>query len=75
MASSFDLAPRLAALQAAGLTVASDYKGAPAQWLATALDGTDARVKNCKGIGADDTVVMIRLSKLEELIAAGRESV
>lgn len=69
MASSFDLAPRLAALQAAGMTVASDYQGNPAKWLTAALDGVDCRVINVKGIKADDTVVMIRLAKLEELLA------
>lgn len=70
MASSFDLAPRLAALQASGLTVVTDYKGSPSAWLQTALDGVDLRVINVKGIAANDTLVMVRLSKLEELIAA-----
>lgn len=70
MASRFDLAPRLAQLQERGLVVASDYKGSPAQWLLSALDGVDVRVINVKGIGIDDTPVMVRLSKLEELFAA-----
>lgn len=68
MASFFDLAPRLAALQSAGLLVASDYKGAPAQWLLSALDGVDVRAINCKGIKPDDVPVMIRLSALEAML-------
>ena len=68
MASQFDLAPRLAALQAQGLAVESDYKGSPVQWLTAALNGVDLRVINVKGIRADDTVVMVRLSRLEELM-------
>lgn len=70
MASSFDLAPRLAALQEMGLAVESDYNGSPARWLQTALKDTDVRVINVKGIKADDTICMVRLSKLEELVAA-----
>lgn len=69
MASSFDLAPRLAALQAMGLDVASDYNGQPARWLQTALDDCDLRVINVKGIRADNTICMIRLSFLEKLLA------
>ena len=68
MASQFDLAPRLAALQASGLSVASDYRGTPARWLVHALDDCDCRVINVKGSKADDTVCMVRLSKLEELV-------
>lgn len=68
MASSFDLAPRLAALQAMGLEVISDYNGSPARWLQTALDGTDVRVINVKGIKADNTICMVRLSFLENLL-------
>ena len=70
MASQFDLAPRLAALQASGLSVASDYRGTPARWLVHALDDCDCRVINVKGSKADDTPVMVRLSKLEELVGA-----
>jgi hypothetical protein len=70
MASQFDLAPRLAALEAAGMAVTSEYRGAPPQWLTTALDGVDLRVVNCKGVKPDDVVVMVKLSKLEELVAA-----
>lgn len=68
MASQFDLAPRLAALQASGLAVTSDYQGNPAKWLQQALDGCDCLVVNIKGTKADDVPVMVRLSKLEELI-------
>ena len=70
MASRFDLAPRLAQLQERGLVVASDYKGSPSAWLLSALEGCDVRVINVKGIKLDDTPVLVRLSKLEELIAA-----
>lgn len=69
MASHFDLAPRLAALQAKGLRVQSDYHGTPAKWLQAALHDTDLRVINVKGIKADDTICMIRLSQLEALVA------
>ena len=68
MASSFDLAPRLAALQSSGLNVASDYQGTPAKWLQHALDSCDVRVINVKGSKADDVPVMVRLSTLEELV-------
>jgi hypothetical protein len=69
MASQFDLAPRLSALQGAGLNIASHYQSSPAQWLAHALDGVDVAVINCKGTPADRTPVLITLSKLEELVA------
>ena len=72
MASQFDLAPRLAALKAAGLVVEGDYKGSPAKWLVTALKGRDAYVLNCKGVNADNTIVMVKLSKLEELMGVQR---
>jgi hypothetical protein len=41
MASQFDLASRLAALQAAGLKVSSEYRGTPAIWLTAALQDVD----------------------------------
>jgi len=72
MASQHDLAPRLAALQAQGLRVAGDYKGTPAKWLTTALKTCDAYVINCKGVGVDSTVVMVKLSKLEQLMGVQR---
>ena len=75
MASRFDLEPRIAALQDKGLAVTSDYKGAPPQWLTTSLDGCDVRVVNTKGTKPDDVVVMIKLSKLEELVAASAGAV
>jgi hypothetical protein len=68
MASQFDLAPRLAALQAAGLKVASEYRGTPAIWLTSALDGVDLCVVNVRGIKLDDTIVMVRLATLEKLV-------
>lgn len=71
MASHFDLAPRLAALQAQGLTVESDYHGSPARWLQQALTDCDVRCLNTKGTKTDDVIVMVRLSKLEELVNAG----
>ena len=70
MASQFDLAPRIAALQASGLVVTSEYRGNPPAWLTSALDGVDLHVLNCKGVKVDDTIVMVRLAKLEQLIAA-----
>jgi hypothetical protein len=41
MASQFDLAPRIEALQSSGLTVESEYRGTPPQWLTTALANAD----------------------------------
>lgn len=73
MASQFDLAPRLAALQAQGLTVTSNYMGSPARWLQRALDDVDLRVINVKGIGADDVPVMVRLAFLERILATVEE--
>jgi hypothetical protein len=74
MASRFDLEPRIEALQATGLVVESDYKGDPPKWLSTALIGVDLRVLNCKGTKVDDTVVMVRLSKLEHILVAAGDS-
>ncbi len=70
MASSFDLAPRLAELQAAGLTVKSEYRGNPAQWLSGALAGVDIYVLNIKSSKPDDVLCMVRLSTLEEFVTA-----
>ena len=74
MASRFDLAPRIAALQATGLTVATDYQGKPPKWLMGALADVDLRVLNCKGTKADDTVVMVKLATLEQLVIASGDS-
>lgn len=68
MASQFDLAPRLAALQAKGLKVSSQYRGVPSIWLSSALDDVDVACINVKGTKVEDTIVMLRLSKLEELV-------
>ena len=68
LASSFDLAPRLAALQAAGYVVASDYRGDPPKWLTTALQDVDLHIVNCKGVKVDDTPVLLKLATLEELV-------
>lgn len=70
MASQFDLAPRLAALQRRGLIVSSTYHGHPAQWLRSSLEGVDVAVVNVKGTKHDDTVCMVRLATLEALLAA-----
>lgn len=70
LASHFDLAPRLAALQASGLKVSSEYRGTPAIWLTAALEGVDLCAVNVRGVKLDDTIVMVKLSKLEELVAA-----
>jgi hypothetical protein len=75
VASKFDLEKRIEALQAAGLAVESEYRGTPPQWLTSALFKLDLRVINCKGIGADDTIVMVRLGKLEQLIATATEPI
>jgi len=72
MASQFDLAPRLSALQDAGLKVSSHYRGVPSIWLTSALDDVDVACINIKGVKLDDTIVMVKLSKLEELVAAAR---
>ncbi len=50
MASQFDLAPRLAALQASGMEVTSEYRGTPAAWLTTALADVAIYVINVKGM-------------------------
>jgi hypothetical protein len=68
MASRFDLEPRIEALQAAGLVVESEYRGSPPKWVSTALDGVDLYIVNCKGTKTNDTLVLVRLSKLEELL-------
>ena len=72
MASSFDLAPRLSALQAAGLRVSSQYRGVPSIWLTSALDDVDVACINIKGVRVDDSIVMVKLSTLEALVAAAR---
>jgi hypothetical protein len=74
MASQFDLAPRLAALQALGFAVASDYRTIPLRWLAAALVGCDLRVINVKGTSADETPVLLRLAHLEALLATAAQS-
>lgn len=68
MASQFDLAPRLAALQGAGFNITSEYKGTPAAWLTTALNDCDVHVVNCKGTKLNDVLCMVRLSQLEKLV-------
>jgi hypothetical protein len=70
MASQFDLAPRIEALQAAGLVIATDYQGRPAKWLTSALTDVDFCVLNCKGVGTNDTVVLVKLATLEQLVLA-----
>jgi hypothetical protein len=75
MASQFDLAPRLSKLQEQGLKVASQYRGVPAIWLTDALKEVDLHVVNVRGTKIDDVIVMVRLSKLEELVAAAGEKV
>ena len=70
MASQFDLAPRLAAIQDAGLTVAVAYQSSPSRWLLEALAGVDVRVVNGKSMRPDDVICLIKLSVLEEILAA-----
>lgn len=74
MASQFDLAPRLSALEEMGLTVTSDYNSAPPRWLLQALKDNDVRVLNVKGIPVNDSICMIRLSFLEALLATVEET-
>jgi hypothetical protein len=40
------------------------------QWLTTALDAADLHVINVKGTKTDDTIVMVKLSQFEKLIAS-----
>jgi hypothetical protein len=75
VASHFDLQPRLAALEEAGLKVASEYRGVPSIWLTAALDDVDVCAVNVKGVKLNDTIMMLRLSKLEELVASAGEQV
>jgi hypothetical protein len=70
MASQHDLQPRIDALQRTGLIIPSDYQGHPSQWLVVALEDVDARAINIKGCTVDDVPVLIRLSFLENLLAA-----
>jgi len=74
MASRFDLEPRIEALQAAGLNVDTDYRGDPPKWLTLALNDVDLHIINCKGVKADDTVILVKLTKLEQLIIVAGDS-
>jgi hypothetical protein len=72
MASRFDLQPRIEALQATGLNVGSDYQGNPPKWLVGALADVDLRVVNVKGTKVDDTIVLVKLSEFERLLASAK---
>jgi hypothetical protein len=74
MASRFDLEPRIARLKEWGLVVKTDYRGDPPAWLSSALDECDVFVLNVKGIPVDDTIVMVPLAFLLNLLAAVEES-
>lgn len=69
MAAWFDLIQRVEALEESGLTVATDYhgQGLP-KWLLPALGDCDVFVLNAKGVAVDDTLVIVRLARLENLI-------
>lgn len=69
MASQHDLQPRIDALAAAGWNMGSIYQGTPPQWLVTALDTHDALVINAKGVGVDETLVLISLPTFENMTA------
>jgi hypothetical protein len=65
---------RVEALEEQGLTVATDYhgQGLP-KWLLPALGDCDVFVLNAKGIAVDDTLCIVRMSRLEKLLAEVRE--
>jgi hypothetical protein len=69
MAAWFDLIQRVAALEGSGLTVATDYhgQGLP-KWLAPALGDCDVFLLNAKGVATENTLCIVRLSRLENLI-------
>jgi hypothetical protein len=72
MAAWFDLIQRVEALEERGLTVATDYhgQGLP-KWLLPALEECDVFVLNAKGIATDDTLCIVRLARLERVLAPG----
>lgn len=70
MAAQFDLEPRLAALEAMGLQVEQSYQVGHSAWLAEALDNCDVRAIASDDEDADNALVVVRLSFLENLLAA-----
>jgi hypothetical protein len=71
MAAWFDLKDRVEALEEAGIAVDSAYRGEGLpKWLTPALGGCDVYVLNAKGVAVDDALCVVRLSKLEELMAS-----
>jgi hypothetical protein len=73
MASWRDVHPRVEALEKRGLVVNSAYRGAGLPgYLAEALK-SDVYVLNAKDVSPDDTLCVVRLSKLEQLITAAAE--
>jgi GNAT superfamily N-acetyltransferase len=73
MAAWFDLIPRVEALEAQGLTVATEYhgQGLP-KWLLPALGDCDIFLLNAKGVPTDSTLCIVRLSELEKLISTAK---
>ena len=71
MAAWFDLKQRVQALEDSGLTVTSEYKGdGLPKWLTPALGDCDVFVLNVKGISLADTLCIVRLDRLTELVKA-----
>ena len=69
MAAWFDLVQRVEALEERGLTVATDYhgQGLP-KWLLPALGDCDVFLLNAKGVATENTLCIVRLNRLENLI-------
>ena len=70
MAAWFDLIQHVEALEERGLTVVTDYhgQGLP-KWLAPALGDCDVFVLNVKNVPTDSTLCIVRLARLEQLLA------
>jgi hypothetical protein len=62
---------RVEALEAQGLTVATEYhgQGLP-KWLLPALSDCNVFMLNAKNVPTDSTLCIIRLSELERLLTA-----
>jgi GNAT superfamily N-acetyltransferase len=73
MAAWFDLIQRVEALEAQGLTVATEYhgQGLP-KWLLPALTDCDVFMLNAKNVPTDSTLCILRLSELEKLMAKAK---
>jgi hypothetical protein len=71
MASWRDLEPRVKVLQRRGLVVKSAYRGMGLpKYLQPALEGCDVYMVSAKGVSPGDTLCVVRLEWLEQLLAA-----